>query len=657
MPPEAAPDAAYHGPGELLSYAVRKDELTDDKIRELIHGYYAATAYVDAQLGRVLAELERLGLAENTIVVLWGDHGFQLGEHGEWARHNNTELSTRIPLIVRTPDISESGASTRALVETVDIYPSLCELAGLPIPSGLEGTSFVPLLADPQRRWKTASFSVWPMRKKSTDGDRTGPILGRAIRKDRHRFVDWDGAFELYDHQTDPDEHVNLVAQPGHTSLVARLRAQLDAGWRAARKGLRARNGDDTAIATLEPQFERDDHDNPAFVFLPDGRLSTFYCRHTKGDMFLRTTMQPGDISNWTPSRQPGFEDRARGPRGVTYANPFLLRDEDDALWLFWRGSDFKPTFSISRDPGATWSPQRTFISENGRGYSNRPYMSYKTFTAHPEFGHTYKPEERLGFTVGAVYQKDLLAFAPFPVRGVLWYQGEGDASRAYLYPDMLKLMIDDWRGALENPELPFLIVQLPPWERRRTDPERTTTGVKWAELREAQASVAKDTPNTYLAVIADLGERLDIHPRRKREAGERLARLARAEVHGETVSAHGPQLISTGIGPESIVLAFSHADGGLFARGGSLRDFEVAGSGGAFVTAAAEITSYNELTIKIPPGMTAQYVRYAWRDHFEPALFNGDGFPASPFRTGDLPFTTIPPDSRPSSPPASPAP
>jgi sialate O-acetylesterase len=271
-------------------------------------------------------------------------------------------------------------------------------------------------------------------------------------------------------------------------------------------------------------------------------------------------------------------------------------------------------------------------------GAAIRTFMSYSTFTAHPEFGNTYKPEKRPGFTVGAVYQKDLLAFAPLAVRSVLWYQGEGDASRAHLYPDMLKLMIDDWRQALENPELPFLIVQLPPWERRRTDPARTTTGIRWAELREAQADAVKDTPNTHLAVIADLGERLDIHPRRKREVGERLARLARAAVYGETVSAYGPQLVSTEIGQESMVLTFSHTDGGLFARGGSLQDFEVAGSDGVFVSATAEITGYDELTVKIHSGVTPQYVRYAWRDYFEPTLFNGDGFPASPFRTDTFP-------------------
>jgi len=119
-------------------------------------------------------------------------------------------------------------------VETVDIYPSLCEIAGLPVRPELEGRSFVPLFADPQRAWKTAAFSVWPMREKKAAGGRKDTGLGRAMRTDRYRFVDWGGEHELYDHQTDSAEHVNLAAKPEHAELVAKLSAQLTRGWRAA---------------------------------------------------------------------------------------------------------------------------------------------------------------------------------------------------------------------------------------------------------------------------------------------------------------------------------------------------------------------------------------------------------------------------------------
>lgn len=153
------------------------------------------------------------------------------------------------------------------------------------------------------------------------------------------------------------------------------------AGWVTAdgsiQVGARSLAGGELTVATLAPQFERDDHDHPTLVFLPDGRLSAFYSRHSKGDMFLATTVRPGDFTAWSPSRELGFLDPARGPRGITYANPFVLSAEDHAFWVFWRGSDFKPTFSISRDGGATWEPQRTLISQQGRDSGNRPYVKY----------------------------------------------------------------------------------------------------------------------------------------------------------------------------------------------------------------------------------------------------------------------------------------
>lgn len=131
------------------------------------------------------------------------------------------------------------------------------------------------------------------------------------------------------------------------------------------------------AITThvLHPQFERDDHNNPALLVLPDGRLAAFYSLHAQGDMRLRVTIRPGDISEWTPERSLGFETPERGRYGTTYACPVLLRDEADSIFLFWRGSDFKPTFSISRDLGETWSTPRTLLARPGAADTNRPYV------------------------------------------------------------------------------------------------------------------------------------------------------------------------------------------------------------------------------------------------------------------------------------------
>jgi iduronate 2-sulfatase len=208
----------------------------DEQARELIHAYYACVTYVDAQVGRLIAELDRLALGGRTIVVLWGDHGWQLGEHGTWDKHCNFETSTHSPLIVSVP--GQNPGRTDALVEFVDIYPSLCELCGLPLADGLEGTSFAPLIDDPRRGWKSAAFSQYP---RVIPGHGRG--MGHSMRTGRYRLTEWTGengelvAVELYDHQADPQENVNVAKRPENQARVEQLRQRLHAGWRAALPG------------------------------------------------------------------------------------------------------------------------------------------------------------------------------------------------------------------------------------------------------------------------------------------------------------------------------------------------------------------------------------------------------------------------------------
>lgn len=151
------------------------------------------------------------------------------------------------------------------------------------------------------------------------------------------------------------------------------------AGWMNAegsvQVGARDQKTGALTVATLATKFERDDHDHPSLLFLPDGRLMAFYALHARSDMHQRVTSQPEEIGQWTPDLTLGFEHTMIGPHGVTYANPMMLSDEANAIYLFWRGSDFKPTFSISTDLGKTWSKPRTLIKRPGTGTDVRPYM------------------------------------------------------------------------------------------------------------------------------------------------------------------------------------------------------------------------------------------------------------------------------------------
>jgi arylsulfatase A-like enzyme len=204
--------------------------LTEEQQRELRHGYYASVSFIDAQIGRLLEALEILDLTRKTIVVLWSDHGWKLGEHGGWGKQTNFDIDTRVPLIIRVPGSGGNGQVCRALVELVDLYPTLCELAGVPIPPALEGRSLAPVLADPTRTFKDAAFSQFPRRHEGFD------YMGYAVRTERYRYVEWVDkltagtvARELYDAGRDPEENINLAGVPEQSAVVRDLSERL---WR-----------------------------------------------------------------------------------------------------------------------------------------------------------------------------------------------------------------------------------------------------------------------------------------------------------------------------------------------------------------------------------------------------------------------------------------
>lgn len=228
--PDGASEHAMRPNGELSQYkgAKNSNELSDEQQLELLHGYYAATSYTDAQVGKLLDALDRLGLSENTIVVLWGDHGWHLGDHGLWAKATNFEQATRIPFIISAPGVTTPGSKTKSLVQSIDLYPTLLELTGVPRPESkptIEGKSLVPVLKDPAASVNDAVYQIYP---------RNG-LLGRSLRTATHRLVEWkkpgessdNAEWELYDYESDPAETRNHLKEKAE--VVAELKTKLAA--------------------------------------------------------------------------------------------------------------------------------------------------------------------------------------------------------------------------------------------------------------------------------------------------------------------------------------------------------------------------------------------------------------------------------------------
>ena len=200
--------------------------LPDNLAREAIRAYHAATTFMDAQVGRVLDAVDRLGLAESTIIVFTSDHGYHLGEHGHYQKMTLFENAARVPLIIAVPGMKTAGQSTTAPAQLIDLYPTLAELCDLPAPAYLSGTSLASVLRDPSARPRSTALT-------QIDG-------GYSLRTDRFRYTEWgpdgrDGA-ELYDHQTDPQEMINLAGRPDHADTTAVLSGLLHDRVRRARR-------------------------------------------------------------------------------------------------------------------------------------------------------------------------------------------------------------------------------------------------------------------------------------------------------------------------------------------------------------------------------------------------------------------------------------
>ena len=237
--PEDAPAAALHNFGELRDYSgiPKKGQVSDSLARTLIHGYYACVSYVDQMIGWILDELKALELEENTIVILWGDHGWNLMEHGLWCKHCNFRTSLRSPLMLRIPGLTD-GKRSDALVEYIDIYPTLCELAGLELPDHLEGKSFVPLLENPGMKWK--DFVICKFKD------------GLTIKTKNYAYTEWSKndsavyARMMYNHIVDLEENTNISEREANQQRVENLSIML-----------RNNRGDDFNMPTADKESDK----------------------------------------------------------------------------------------------------------------------------------------------------------------------------------------------------------------------------------------------------------------------------------------------------------------------------------------------------------------------------------------------------------------
>ncbi len=225
--PTDAPRVAWHDGRELLGFGAKARQVTSEAIREMRHGYLANISYMDAQIGKVLDELDRLQLTDKTIIVFWSDHGYHLGEQTLFAKTSNFELDARVPLLIAGPGIK--AAKTTALAELLDLYPTLTELCALPRPASVDGVSLVPVLRDPQASVRKAALTQHPRPAYyDREPSKTPTTMGYSVRSERFRYTEWRDwksgetvARELYDHTADPDETRNVADDP---KLAAELK-------------------------------------------------------------------------------------------------------------------------------------------------------------------------------------------------------------------------------------------------------------------------------------------------------------------------------------------------------------------------------------------------------------------------------------------------
>jgi sialate O-acetylesterase len=279
---------------------------------------------------------------------------------------------------------------------------------------------------------------------------------------------------------------------------------------------------------------------------------------------------------------------------------------------------------------------EETFVKETAN--YKVAFAKYEEEAAAAEKNHTKKPNPPfVPHKPSELYNGMIAPIIPYAIKGAIWYQGENNAPRASQYRSLFPNMIRDWRKRWEQGDFTFCCVQLAPFRPIQAQPGESD----WAELREAQWHATKVLPKVGMAVITDVGEERDIHPRKKGPVGERLALAARALAYGEKIEYSGPLFKSARFDEGEAVLKFDHVARGLVAKGGGLKSFAICGQDRKWVWGIAQITGKDTITVKSPNVDEPVAVRFGWADYPVVNLWNSEGLPASPFRTDHFPMIT----------------
>ena len=390
---------------------------------------------------------------------------------------------------------------------------------------------------------------------------------------------------------------------------------------------------DGTSRNTLGGEWSYSWQDAPetSFDLVAPGRAGVGFAATVAGKMdasdYSRLTAHftsdnsAADLSSYAGIR---FWVRGDGSFRVLTLQP-TISDWDDygSTPLFQASSDWKPVatlFSDLRQEG--WGITKEFTRQSLTGFAIEMF---------PAAGYPPRPP-------AALYEGMITPLTPYPMRGVIWYQGESNALDAYAYRKLLPALIQSWRASWDEGDFPFLIVQLPNHGAIPDQPAESA----WAELREAQFLATKQVTNAGIAVTIDLGDPKDVHPHRKKEVGERLALLALGTTYKKSIVYSGPLYQSMTAEGNNIRIRFTNTGSGLEARGGeALSGFAIAGADRRFHWATAAIDGVS-VVVSSPEVPAPVAVRYAWGDSPHCNLFNKDGLPASPFRTDNWPGITM---------------